>query len=257
MHSGQELKEGGTLVLMGKKVPYQLIRSTRRRKTLGFRIDGDAKLTVIAPADASQEGIVAGTERNAGWILDKIDEVLRRQDNLLNGRVVPLLGRSLLLRLKTCQGGEQIGCTVEESWFDVEIPQAVMEEAEESGQLSLLIGQMLKRWYLEQAKISVERRVVFWAEQFGVDVPKVKITNPKKRWGSCDSNNLLRINWRVILLPIPLFDYVLAHEVAHILHRDHSAAFWNKMSEVMPECRHLDEAMMQFKANADPLKQGK
>lgn len=78
-------------------------------------------------------------------------------------------------------------------------------------------------------------RVAVWAEKVGVQPGAVLIRDQKKRWGSCDAKGNLRFNWRVVQLPMRLVDYVVAHEVVHLRHADHGAAFWADLERALPD----------------------
>lgn len=95
----------------------------------------------------------------------------------------------------------------------------------------------LHLWYKKQARRVFQERLPEWAARFGVTHGRLIVTNPSRRWGSCNAKNDIRLNWRLILLPPELLDYVVAHELAHVLHKDHSRAFWHTLATVMPDCR--------------------
>ena len=69
----------------------------------------------------------------------------------------------------------------------------------------------------------------------GLEAPSVIVCEQKKRWGSCDSLGVLRLNWRIIQAPGKLIDYVLVHEVAHICNRNHDRKFWASVARRMPD----------------------
>jgi hypothetical protein len=68
-----------------------------------------------------------------------------------------------------------------------------------------------------------------------VDKPSIIICEQRKRWGSCDARGTLRINWRIVQAPIPLIEYVLAHELVHLAHRSHGPQFWATRGRMMPD----------------------
>ena len=80
----------------------------------------------------------------------------------------------------------------------------------------------------------IPERIVHWAGKLDVTAPEVLLAEPRKRWGSASSSGTVRINWRIIQAPISLVDYVVAHELTHLRHPDHTPEFWAALELVMP-----------------------
>ncbi len=87
----------------------------------------------------------------------------------------------------------------------------------------------------ERARDAFMRRTAYYAEQMGVSYGRISIRDQKTRWGSCSSQGNLNYNWRLILAPPEILDYVVVHELAHRRHMNHSAAFWGEVSRIMPD----------------------
>jgi predicted metal-dependent hydrolase len=79
-----------------------------------------------------------------------------------------------------------------------------------------------------------------------VDPTDVLVRDQRKRWASCDDSGVLRFNWRVIQAPMRLVDYVVAHELVHLRHREHTAAFWARLGVVMPDYEARKEALRRL-----------
>jgi len=90
-------------------------------------------------------------------------------------------------------------------------------------------------WYRKQAGRRLPERVEQFAARAGIECPPVLIRDQQKRWGSCSSKGELRFNWRIIMAPMSLVDYVVAHEVCHLKVRDHSPAFWKLLGTILPD----------------------
>ena len=88
--------------------------------------------------------------------------------------------------------------------------------------------------YKEKALKKISERVEFYAQKEGYSYGKVRITSAKKRWGSCSATNDLNFTWRLFLAPDSVLDYVVVHELAHTIHKNHSKAFWNEVERVLP-----------------------
>ncbi len=102
----------------------------------------------------------------------------------------------------------------------------------------------LRHWYRVHAKQQFPNRAIVLAAALGVAAPTVNIVDQSKRWGSCDARGRIRLNWRLVMAPMSLVDYVIAHEVCHLLEHNHSRHFWRKLEIILPDyesrARQLD-----------------
>ena len=92
----------------------------------------------------------------------------------------------------------------------------------------------LETWYREQARVEVHRAAVREAERLGVTFTRITIRDQLTRWGSCSKAGALSFNWRLILAPPAILDYVVVHELCHRIHHDHSAGFWVAVATARP-----------------------
>jgi predicted metal-dependent hydrolase len=93
-------------------------------------------------------------------------------------------------------------------------------------------------WYRQQARSVISERVQRYSSPSGIRYEKVKITNARKRWGSCSTKGNLCFSWRLAMAPLEVIDYVVVHELAHIEHRDHSRGFWEKVQTMLPDYKN-------------------
>jgi predicted metal-dependent hydrolase len=101
--------------------------------------------------------------------------------------------------------------------------------------------------YRVQALEKVSERMQIWQLLLGVKAGRLKVTNAAKRWGSCSPDNNICVTWRIMLLPLELLDYIVVHELCHIVHKNHSARFWGLMGSVMPDYRERDGRLNRWK----------
>tara|TARA_R110002051_G_scaffold114257_9_gene187099 strand:+ start:22576 stop:23310 length:735 start_codon:yes stop_codon:yes gene_type:complete len=224
-----------SLLLGGQVVPYRLQRSARR--TIGFGISHDG-LTVTAPAHVSLREIEGALQEKSHWILSKLAawaaRPQRRELAFETGEVLPWLGGELVLRVEPRgirttlrREGERVLVTV-----DPEATGALRRRA---------ISAALIRHYKREGERFMTPRVEAFAAQLDRPVRKVVIRDQKRRWGSCAPDGTIRLNWRLMGFPEALVDYVCAHEAAHLVEANHSAAFWRTVERVMPDwCLHRD-----------------
>jgi len=106
----------------------------------------------------------------------------------------------------------------------------------------------VESWYRTAAKAILEKRTAFFAEQMQVMPKEILIKTQRRRWGSCDRFNNIRYNWKIIMAPIELVDYLVVHELAHIKEKNHSPAFWRVVESAMPDYKVRRAALKDFHA---------
>ena len=90
-------------------------------------------------------------------------------------------------------------------------------------------------WLKKRARTKMKKRMDYWAKKMGVSYRQLILSNPERRWGSCTVKNVIRLNWRLIMAPLPLIDYVVVHELSHVVHKNHSPRFWGLVEKIMPD----------------------
>ena len=132
-----------------------------------------------------------------------------------------------------------------------------VEQIVEEGVPTLLVpgdpehqGRRLTDWLKDQAAEDLSRQTAIHAERLGVTVKSVKMRSQSSRWGSCSSSGNLNYNWRLIIAPEFVLDYVAAHEVAHLVEMNHSAAFWATVKRTLPD---MDRGRAWLKAHGRQL----
>ncbi|SEL20046.1 hypothetical protein SAMN05216387_10697 [Nitrosovibrio tenuis] len=215
--------------LNGKEVAYTLMRC--KRKTIGMRVDGTG-LTVRIPTRESLRWVESVLQNKADWIVKKLDEWTQRKPRgpeWEEGAVFPLLGEPWQL-VPTPNGSAQL------------VPAAKNIKAEQAQlQLSLpsvLTAQQIERivmnWYRSHALACFSERIALYAPRLGVELPRLRLSYARTLWGSCTSRGVVRLNWRLIQKPLHLVDYVVAHELSHLIEMNHSSAFWQTVERVYP-----------------------
>jgi hypothetical protein len=101
-------------------------------------------------------------------------------------------------------------------------------------------------WYRLHASAQVSERATRWGDRLHVQPREVLIRDPQRRWGSCDASGALRFNWRIIQAPPALVDYVVVHELVHLLHRHHTPGFWAALGRIIPDYETLRTRLRIF-----------
>jgi predicted metal-dependent hydrolase len=205
----------------------KIIRSNRR--TIAIIVQKDGQVLVRAPHRISGAQIQEFVERKRGWIEDKLQQVRQKQAINAPRRFAPgetflYLGEAFPLEISTRSSPAlafKDGCFL----------LARQEHAN--------ARDLLSRWYRKQARAVLSQRVQLYAERFKdrlkSDYTKIRITSARTRWGSCSSLGTLSFPYRLVMAPLSVIDYVVIHELAHLIEKNHSRRFWAQVSAMMPD----------------------
>jgi hypothetical protein len=224
------------------ELAYTIEKSAKRRK-LTISVERDRRIVVHAPAEISEEKIRQVVESKRQWIYEKIAHPQKYQDlphppgkELVSGESALYLGRQYRIEVvKTALAQIQFV----QRFF---IPATKGKKREEA----------LRGWYIGKAKEKIIPRVKVHAHELGVDVSGVKIVDNRFRWGSCTLNNNVHFNWRLIKAPMFVIDYVIVHELAHLIEANHTPRFWNIIRAQAPT---MEKAKAWLKEHGQLLEQ--
>ncbi|PZV09907.1 MAG: M48 family peptidase [Leptolyngbya sp.] len=221
---------------------YNVIYSANR-KTLTITVERDRSIVVKAPAGTQPEKIRQVVESRKQWLYEKTHHAQKYQPllhppgkELVNGESLLYLGRSYRLELVDEDGDIQFA----NSLFLV--PKSKAEDR----------GNVFKDWYIQKAKEKILPRVELYAQRLGVEFNQAKITDSKYRWGSCTPNDNVIFNWRLVKAPMFVIDYVVVHELAHLLEPNHTPRFWNIIGA---QVATLEKAKQWLKEHGEMLEQ--
>jgi predicted metal-dependent hydrolase len=210
-------------VLIGARaVPYELRQGKGRR--LALTID-ERGLRIGAPPRLTLAEIEAFVRSHGDWVLEKLDEYAARNTQrflrICDGARLPLLGGEAAVRVVS--GANRV------LWQGDELVLAARPDAD----LDALARRGLQRRALEHFAI----RLGHYAALMDRPAPPLGLSSARSRWGSCSTQTGIRINWRLVHLPPHLGDYVVAHEMAHLVEMNHSARFWRVVGGIFPDWR--------------------
>ena len=98
-----------------------------------------------------------------------------------------------------------------------------------------------KEFYREKGKQMIPDRVSYYQDRMGVKPKFIKIIDIKNRWASCSEKDSINFHWKCMMAPMNVLDYIIVHELAHILHPNHTEAFWNEVDKTLPDYRERKE----------------
>lgn len=222
-------------------IEFELIYSDR--KTLGITVNPDLSVLVKAPNNASKEKIFEKVEKRASWILEQKRYFLsfepRRKDYLYkSGESHYYLGRQYLLKIE--QGKEE-KVLYSGRYLVVKTQNKSREN----------IKKLLDAWYKERAEIKfaeIAEPLIEQFKEYKVAPKNIYIRQMKLRWGSCSANGNIILNPELIKAPKACIEYVINHELCHLLHRNHTKAFFALQSRVMPDWEKWKNKLENFMA---------
>jgi hypothetical protein len=217
--------ESDELVEAGTRLAYT-IRSSSRRRTLALQVYPDGSVRVAAPIRLPLSRIRDFVRQHFDWIHRKLDELAAHRRvatrALQAGDGLPYLGETLTLRLMTSTGSRagvrRHGQELRVGVSGRQPPRLLLED-----------------WYRCEATRYAASRVAHYAGLVGRAPQGLVIRGQRTRWGSCSARGTVSLNWRLLQLPPGYLDYVIVHELCHLLQRNHSPRFWREVARVMPD----------------------
>ncbi len=212
--------------LAGQAIEYTIRRSARRR-SITLTID-EHGLRVGAPLRASQRRIEAVLNAHADWVVRKMTDWNARRPPPFAwsaGAQLMFLGRALTLapdpaHLKATRSGVKL------------LLPAHPDDA-------AALARAATEWLRMNATEWFAQRIAHFAPLLKVDIPLIRLSNARTRWGTCHPHGRVHLNWRLIHMPPPLIDYVVVHELAHLHEPNHSPRFWRHVEAILPD--HLQQ----------------
>ena len=219
---------------------YLLVRSSRR--SIGMEVSAQG-LTVRAPLRASHTVIESVLREKTRWILQKLSDRAVRVDSMprvhwQDGSSMPFLGGELQLRLhpQAPRTGELLSIGPQRWVLHLRADAEASAEQVRAG---------VAAWWLRHARQLLTERLQHYAPAMGVQWRSLRLSNARTRWGSAKADGSIMLNWRLLHYRLPVLDYVVIHELAHLRHMDHSPHFWAVVESVCPDYLQLRQALKQ------------
>jgi predicted metal-dependent hydrolase len=218
---------------LGETIRYEV--KYKNRTSLGITIDSYGNLEVQAPKGTPEEVIHQLLEVN--W--DLIQQKLKEMNDRLQGPQKKVyeyderflyLGKSYPIEILEDTNINQDYVVFKEERLHIVIRQRDDEK----------IKQALKRFYYQQCKALVEKAIANYQGHFKTKPRSVRISDSKTTWGTCDSRQQLTFNWRLAMAPQEVIDYVVIHEMCHMVHLNHDRSFWRLVGKIMHDYKEKE-----------------
>ena len=224
-----ERQESGLVAADDIVVPYRIVRSARRRRTLELRVEADG-VRVSVPLRTPRHEIDAFVRSRIDWI--KKQRRTRPRPSALEfvtGDVVPYLARPMPLEVVP-GSGRTTSVHADLLGLRVTLARAATDPRD-----AVILA--LRQWYRDRATEEITDRVAAWSARAGYEPRRVLLRDQKRRWGSCAKDGTLRFNWRLVMLEPAVVDYVVVHEIAHLVRPHHRPSFWAEVERLIPDYR--------------------
>jgi len=225
---------------------YEVIRRPKRR-TASISVKRDNAVVIRVPSNLPRECIEQLVRSKARWIHSRLrfNEELRaryRPKEYVSGEAFSYLGRNY--RLQVVEGEAGPAC-LDRGRLRVCVPLNLTGE----GKGQQIIRQ-ITAWYQEHALKYLQEKTARYAGRMSVTPACVGIKGYRSRWGSCHRDGRVYFNWRIIMAPHSVVDYVVVHELCHLIQHNHSSAYWRLVESILPDYR---EAKVWLKVNGEVL----
>jgi len=227
----------------GKRIYYTLTRT--KRKTIGIIIDRNGEVKIHAPYRASNSQISEVVRKKADWIERKVNEVKAKNSlsisrQFVSGEKILYLGEEYTLKIAEKPSGNP-EVLVRDGVAAVYILPGLSGEDRKQA-----VKEALIKWYRQRFSEIVSKRVEKYSIRLKAAPCRVVIKDQKTIWGSCSKKGNINLNWKLVIAPVEIIDYVIVHELCHLKVMNHSKEFWNLVASVLPNCR---ESRKWLKAN--------
>ncbi|MEZ8656905.1 M48 family metallopeptidase [Vibrio splendidus] len=210
-----------------------LVERTSRRKTASIKVE-EGEVIIVVPKLLERDKIDKLLASKHQWIVEKIAQYQTTSPatmrEYVSGESLPYLGRNY--RLKVLKG-DLAPTKLLNGRITVTVPEPSTQ--------THYIRRALTNWYKRHADKKIREKVRRYESLVGVETGVVRTKEFKSRWGSCTPYGDLEFNWVIVMAPNRVVDYVVVHELCHLIHHDHSPQFWKEVERVMPDYKEHKE----------------
>ncbi|AEV67206.1 M48 family metallopeptidase [Acetivibrio clariflavus] len=218
----------------------------RDRKTMQVSVEPPDKVFVVAPLGTSERVIENKVRSKAAWIVQKLYsfrdmEYRKISREYVNGESFMYFGRNYSLQIQTDKNIKKPEVQLYRGKFHVTAPSKNED----------VIKQAMEQWYREKTQEKVLERVQYYQHFFKKRPADVKVKEQQKRWASCTSKDELLFNWRCVMAPSHVLDYIVVHEMCHMYYKNHSQEFWDMLASIMPDYKRHKEWLKKYGVRMD------
>jgi predicted metal-dependent hydrolase len=212
------------------------VRRSARRRTIGITVERDGRLRLALPARCSVRSVEEVVRGKLPWVRRKLAEYEAlgpppAPRTFAGGERLPYRGRWHELRVEAAAPGSGAAVALRRGRFELTLPPQAAEGAARAA---------LVAWYTARTQALLSARVEHFGGIVHVRPSAVRVRDMGKRWGTCESRSRrINFHWETVLLPPRYFDYIVVHELVHLIEPNHGPRFWKRVEDVMPDWREL------------------
>lgn len=204
-------------------------------KNITIKVKYPNIITVSSPKTVSDEYIHNLVNSKSKWILNKLNEFKNKSiENppilLENGDKIPYLGNYYNLIVYKEKNIIKCSLTFSENKFIAKVPYNISSYIQ-----YIKLREILINWYLTEGSKLIKERISIYSKKLNLYPNSITLKEQKTSWGTCSSKGSININWKILLAPLDIIDYVLVHELCHLKHMNHSKEYWNLVSTIFPD----------------------
>lgn len=230
------------ITLKSGRVRY-IVERSNRITGLKITVDAERGAVVTAPLNCGVNYIDAFVREKALWIKERLQHLEKQAGcriprEFVSGEKLFFLGDRYTLLVKEATGYK--GVLIHDREIHVAIDYV------ENGPGARVVKNALIEWYKGRARQLINARVNLFADAMVQKPAAIKIKKQKSRWGSCSARGNLNFNWKLVMAPVEVIDYVVVHELCHLVRLDHSAEFWHLVASLMPDYKKKRQWLREF-----------
>lgn len=224
-----------------KDIDYILVRS--QRKTASIYIERDGSVSVLVPEKLTNEQVEELLESKRKWIYTNLAEwrdlnARKVQRDYVNGEGFLYLGRSYRLKLVP-DLTEPL--TLKDGYFCLRTVIGSVPDGDAA----------FKEFYRAKGAERIPPRVAYFQTQLDVQPNSIKVIDLQHNWASCTPEGNLNFHWKWMMAPLRVIDYIVVHKLVHLIHPNHTEAFWNELDKVMPDFQERKDWLREHGAGMD------
>ncbi|MEE6452545.1 SprT family zinc-dependent metalloprotease [Gottfriedia acidiceleris] len=221
-------------------IEYDLEYS-ENKKDVSIIVEWMEGIRIIVPKNITEKQVMDIMQKKASIILRKLKEVNQITEpplpkEFVSGEKFTYLGRNYRLKVHKEAGLNKVKLDFLRGKFIATVPDRIDEDEKRQQLIDLF-----KTWYLEHGNVKIQSRLNLYCSKIGVTPNDVLLKEQRMRWGTCTSEGNIYLNWRIIMSPMPIVDYVLVHELAHLKYMNHSNNYWNLVRTILPDYEQRKE----------------
>lgn len=217
-----------------------------KRRTIEIGVEPPDVISVVAPEGIEEDVLIKHVKSKAKWIVQKLYEIKEIQSQhidreFVNGEAFMYLGRNYTLLIVDDDSIKKPLTKLFQGKFVITTPTREQVKLKAS----------MEEWYRQKTLEKVYERIDYYQRYFDVEPTNVRVKEQKKRWASCTVKRELLFNWRCTMAPSWVLDYIIVHEMSHMLIMDHSKEFWSLMERIMPDYEKRREWLKNYGIKMD------